>query len=58
MKIIITVQGGVVQSVHSSNPDVTVEILDYDDGEAEGGEYFLEQEKRITNEMKTMTEIC
>ena len=30
-KVIIIVRGGVVQVVRSSNPDIQIEIIDYDD---------------------------
>lgn len=32
MKIVITVSGGIVQDVYSSNTDVEIEIVDFDCG--------------------------
>ena len=29
-QVVITVQGGVVQSVHSDDPDIEVEVVDWD----------------------------
>lgn len=38
MNIKVYVRGGVVQDVECDDPDATVEIIDYDDMEAEGDE--------------------
>ena len=59
-KVIIRIQGGLVQSVMSTDPDLEVKVLDQDLSSNADDEEITALEKleeRLDEEMKTMTSI-
>jgi len=59
-KIIITVQGGLVTGVYSTNNNIEVEILDHDiicNADDEIINTYNEQNNRIQNEIQNMIEV-
>ncbi len=53
-KIIIEVSGGLVQAVYSTNTNITVKLLDWDNIDSSN---MTDEEKQLQNEIKQMKEI-
>lgn len=57
IRIIIQTSGGQINSIHSSDPNVSVEVLDHDEGDtgiAWGEKEYKEKKKRLEPEIQGM----
>lgn len=57
-RIIVVVRGGLVQAIYASNPhDVNVDVLDYDNMQAEDDPDEIQRMKNLEIETESLTAI-